>query len=609
MLILIGPAPPFIGFREIVVIKECKDNNLYERERHTFDPILDSKRELPKETPKKECPKEKKCYTGYQPGKTILKDREWEEKHPNPLEAGCYDPKELPKEQPIPRLKLPKEAGIFKVAQLPISVAVDSKDNVWVVNHEGGNVLKLNQQGKVIGTFAVGKVLEDIAIDSSDHAWVTSYTDKTITRISSEEEKPITVTLENYPSEIVADTEDNLWVSTGNNLLKINPQGQIIKIFSFEQPNIIDIAPVKDVVWVALGEIYTQGGTLSPALIKIEHDVKSNDKLSLSDDKSSIPSSSESTPYIRTSSPVALTVDKEDTLWIALSDRKLARYEKVKLTTFKVSDDMIALTTDKNGNIWLVHIGDNSVTKIDKQGKQIHQQEVGDRPRAAAVDSKNNLWVVHEDGTVMKVPFDKTKNSVKKKIDYGSCKKNSDCVLVKNGCCGCTQGGKAKAINKNKKKDYEASLKCASIICVSSISRDSSCSAVPKCIAKKCALRAKKETKSACKDNERTCEGKNELLCKNKKWEKIRDCVACDQGICRECLEEDEGKLMCGTVGSQENIVAYCNPLGGTLNGLTDVTAKDISPISCDIDNGKYKQGKYISPDVCLQGKRCRIPG
>jgi hypothetical protein len=64
------------------------------------------------------------------------------------------------------------------------------------------------------------------------------------------------------------------------------------------------------------------------------------------------------------------------------------------------------------------------------------------------------------------------------KEDYGQlCQNDSDCVLVKEGCCGCHEGGKQKALPKVHKKEWITHLdtKCSDIMCIKVISNDPSC--------------------------------------------------------------------------------------------------------------------------------------
>lgn len=74
-----------------------------------------------------------------------------------------------------------------------------------------------------------------------------------------------------------------------------------------------------------------------------------------------------------------------------------------------------------------------------------------------------------------------------------ACDVDSDCEFVNDGCCGCFQGGKRRAINYasvplyNKSQDAE----CAETFCIQVISNDLSCAsdAKPVCEEGKCQVR------------------------------------------------------------------------------------------------------------------------
>jgi hypothetical protein len=70
------------------------------------------------------------------------------------------------------------------------------------------------------------------------------------------------------------------------------------------------------------------------------------------------------------------------------------------------------------------------------------------------------------------------------------CKVDSDCVLVSEDCCSCSQGGKQRAIPKKQKSAYEKDLKkrCADTACTEAVSTDPSCSQQPICGAGICEL-------------------------------------------------------------------------------------------------------------------------
>ncbi len=81
-------------------------------------------------------------------------------------------------------------------------------------------------------------------------------------------------------------------------------------------------------------------------------------------------------------------------------------------------------------------------------------------------------------------------------VDFYSCSQDSDCVLVKADCCGCSAGGKAAAINKNFEKEWgeKLSKECQGIKCLDVLSNDPSCFKKPKCIDNKCALEEPEKT-------------------------------------------------------------------------------------------------------------------
>jgi len=72
-----------------------------------------------------------------------------------------------------------------------------------------------------------------------------------------------------------------------------------------------------------------------------------------------------------------------------------------------------------------------------------------------------------------------------------ACRVDSDCVLVPDDCCGCTDGGKQKAIPKRDKTPHERArqARCAETLCAAVMSQDPSCAAVSAvCKEGKCTL-------------------------------------------------------------------------------------------------------------------------
>jgi hypothetical protein len=72
-----------------------------------------------------------------------------------------------------------------------------------------------------------------------------------------------------------------------------------------------------------------------------------------------------------------------------------------------------------------------------------------------------------------------------------ACKVDSDCVLVPDDCCGCTGGGKQRALPKKDKAGFERArqARCAGTLCPAVMSQDPSCAATSAlCKEGKCTL-------------------------------------------------------------------------------------------------------------------------
>lgn len=105
-------------------------------------------------------------------------------------------------------------------------------------------------------------------------------------------------------------------------------------------------------------------------------------------------------------------------------------------------------------------------------------------------------WLVIAAGTFVgveaglagdKKPADRGKES---RPAPAECQTDSDCVLMTDGCCGCNEGGKQKAVPKNASEKLEKKRKsgCKQSMCTQMISHDASCSARAVCKENRCAL-------------------------------------------------------------------------------------------------------------------------
>ncbi len=106
---------------------------------------------------------------------------------------------------------------------------------------------------------------------------------------------------------------------------------------------------------------------------------------------------------------------------------------------------------------------------------------------------------VPEDETDPSLPIDGDKeenatstdtedDTIVEKTNFYSCVQDSDCVSVKNDCCGCTAGGSATAINKDLESEWQKKLNCEEIMCTAVMSSHPSCFQESKCVENECVL-------------------------------------------------------------------------------------------------------------------------
>jgi hypothetical protein len=74
--------------------------------------------------------------------------------------------------------------------------------------------------------------------------------------------------------------------------------------------------------------------------------------------------------------------------------------------------------------------------------------------------------------------------------DTAECHDDTECVLVTDGCCGCNEGGKQRALPKNARESYEKKRQaiCKKTMCPQLMSEDKTCEARAVCKNKVCAL-------------------------------------------------------------------------------------------------------------------------
>jgi streptogramin lyase len=99
----------------------------------------------------------------------------------------------------------------------PDSIAVDSKDNLWVADRRNHRVEKFNSKGEFILSRSLGLGYpEDIAVDSSDGIWVAESTGyRTLLHVGSSGELSVVDTtgkgVLNDPVAVALDAAGNIW--------------------------------------------------------------------------------------------------------------------------------------------------------------------------------------------------------------------------------------------------------------------------------------------------------------------------------------------------------------------------------------------------------------
>lgn len=98
-------------------------------------------------------------------------------------------------------------------------IAVDKSDNVWVANSRDNNVVKMGNDGQVLGTYAVGDEPHSVGLDEEGNVWVANYASHDVTKLNSHTGQ----TIGSYPTglrphAVFGDASGNMWVvNTGSN--------------------------------------------------------------------------------------------------------------------------------------------------------------------------------------------------------------------------------------------------------------------------------------------------------------------------------------------------------------------------------------------------------
>ena len=71
-----------------------------------------------------------------------------------------------------------------------------------------------------------------------------------------------------------------------------------------------------------------------------------------------------------------------------------------------------------------------------------------------------------------------------------ACVAQADCVLVQEGCCACSEGGRRIALLATRRAAYESARRCDEVMCAQAVSADPSCApgASARCVAGRCVV-------------------------------------------------------------------------------------------------------------------------
>lgn len=79
-------------------------------------------------------------------------------------------------------------------------------------------------------------------------------------------------------------------------------------------------------------------------------------------------------------------------------------------------------------------------------------------------------------------------NKCETKLNRRICDSDDECILVQDGCCSCSWGGKNTAVNKAHLEWWNSKIasECKDVMCPAVISNDPTCFSEPKCINGEC---------------------------------------------------------------------------------------------------------------------------
>lgn len=210
-----------------------------------------------------------------------------------------------------------------------------------------------------------------------------------------------------------------------------------------------------------------------------------------------------------------------------------------------------------------------------------YQKEIIDIKKTITDKGKEDLKIDEEK---QKEPF--------KDEDVYKCENDRECISISSGCCGCSAGGTATAINRDYYNYWNNKLSenCQDLSCIQVISSHWTCFAEPKCIDETCQLKPKKSDKTP----EKVDYSNNNLsLVWNNKYSFV------DKQITVVATADyPNGGLICTQLAC--GLEECCNTCSSTLVLRIDrTTALEIS--------GPEEKGFYDGRSVGCDGDDCKV--
>ncbi|AEE14093.1 hypothetical protein Thena_0453 [Thermodesulfobium narugense DSM 14796] len=246
--------------------------------------------------------------------------------------------------QNIAKINQDGEVDLFNLKGSPTNIAVDSYGNVFVIVED--SIIKLTQEGKIIGTYKIADGLNYIFIDPQNNVWVDDWKDGKIFKLN--ENGNITKTYQaSYGAyQIIMDKSNNLWVASSYGpLILLYPNGHIKEC---SQCCVNKITTANNTAWITTGKLLDNS-------IMLRH-INANCEI--------LPQS-----YKLNIQPTGIAIDNKDNIWISGNKKEgegvLEEISESEMHVYLLGKFPGPLVIDKYNNIWVIS-GTNTVTEFYK---------------------------------------------------------------------------------------------------------------------------------------------------------------------------------------------------------------------------------------------------